>query len=269
MNDEIKKNTLLFEGIDLFEKKKYAEAYEFFSKKVLDNPKDIEANMYLGLIGLDHLNKKDAWINIKVFFDSNMSNPENWKLFIRSLIFGDKINDAKNIMSIAEEKGLDKNFLSLMDIQLKDAEFNIIKEMTSKETFFTDNETFNKNKAIDEVVIFNPKNYDIEEIKDLAEYKFYDELKIKSENFTKKFPNHPFGWEYLALSYLNISDYQNALNMYQKVLEIEPEHDAIKVNIAVCYVKLNQNDKAKKLLEKIKKKSEFFEIAQNYLNRLR
>ena len=57
--------------------------------------------------------------------------------------------------------------------------------------------------------------------------------------------------------------------MYQKVLEIEPELDAIKVNIAVCYVKLNQNDKAKKLLEKIKKKSEFFEIAQNYLNKLR
>ena len=156
MNDEIKKNTLLFEGIDLFEKKKYAEAYEFFSKKVLDNPRDIEANMYLGLIGLDHLNKKDAWINIKVFFDSNMSNPENWKLFIRSLIFGDKISDAKNIMSIAEEKGLDKNFLSLMEIQLKDAEFNIIKEMTSEEIFFTDNETLNKNKAIDEVVISLP-----------------------------------------------------------------------------------------------------------------
>ena len=108
MNDEIKKNTLLFEGIDLFEKKKYAEAYEFFSKKVLDNPRDIEANMYLGLIGLDHLNKKDAWINIKVFFDSNMSNPENWKLFIRSLIFGDKINDAKNIMSIAGQAALEQ-----------------------------------------------------------------------------------------------------------------------------------------------------------------
>ena len=260
---------MISEGIELFENKKYEKAYDFFSKILIDNPRDIEANMYLGLIGLDHLNKKDAWKNIKVFFDANMSNPANWKIFIRSLIFGDKFGDAKNVMSIAEEKGLDNNFLSLMSNKLKEAELSIIKEISYEENFFSDNETFINSDTLGEVITFNPKNYEIEEIKDLAAYKFYDELKLKSENYTKKYPNHAFGWEYLALSHLNTSDYQNAVIMYLKVLEIEPELDAIKVNIAVCYIKLEQSDKAKKFLREIKKKSKFFQISQNYLSKLK
>ncbi len=55
----------------------------------------------------------------------------------------------------------------------------------------------------------------------------------------------------LALTYFELGEYQSAINIFENLLSKKPDNISILMSLAKCYEKLNNNDKALELLEKI------------------
>ena len=235
------------------------------------DPDNLIATRFFGVINLIHYKNKESWKIIKKVFDSEPENSENWFLFIESLFFAEKYDDALSILDIAKSKGLSGERIKKAENALKQVrhtkEISIIKNIK----YFDADNSGELEKEINIVDVLDkrvPKQYEIEEIMDLLKFNDFKTLEKKIGKFLVDYPKSPLGWEIKGTIDVNNKSYEDAIISYSKADKMIDGNDLLKINIATCYLKLNENKKAIKILNNIKKDSPQHKLAQNYLDKL-
>ena len=117
-------------------------------------------------------------------------------------------------------------------------------------------------------MISNKKAPSQEQLNILLEYysnKQFVDLEKKALSFTKKFPNHPFGWKALGIALKNNGKISDSLKASKTVLELSPKDVEAHNNLGNTLGELGKLEESKKHLKQAIKFNPNFAPAHNNL----
>ena len=241
------------EALEKYKSENFFESENLIKELLSVEKKNSEAYKLLAMIYLKTDKKKDAWIHAKKAFDLDMSNIDNWMIFISALIQAEKFDDAGIMIKLAKEKKISQKKIEFLEDALSANFSNLAGDsITHIDTFSSTEEIHDNNtKYIKNIKNNNPMAFELNELIDLMKFNKFEELIKASNKFIKNYPNDFSGYQYIGYAYFSIMDYQNAYENFHKSYELNKDMHLLGLNIVNCYLKLKKNKKAKELLQNI------------------
>jgi len=236
-------------GINLVAMQKYDEAAKFFEGYLKSSPNDSDAHYYLGLcyknlnkmqLSLEHLQKSYELskniekISVAPRYTADDTTEDDY-LDMANMYF-----DASNYPKALQYTDLILNLNpnSINGLLLKTKIYYKQNNIKQAKVYF--------NKAL------------------LLDNSLLQSVWAKNLNIVS-LPKYDFDYyNTKGLEYYYSADCSNAINYFNKALEINPKNTTALNNIALCYMKLNQLEEAKKALNKAKRADANFNLT--YIN---
>ncbi len=64
-------------------------------------------------------------------------------------------------------------------------------------------------------------------------------------------PNNPDGWFYIGIGYMQLKDFESALEPLKKTVEFKPDYGNALYNLAITYLNLHDNFSAREIHKKL------------------
>ncbi len=236
-------------GINLLNMQKYDEAAKFFEGYVKSNPNDSDAHYYLGV----------CYKNLNKMQQSAEHLQKSYELSknIEKINVAPKYNNADSTqddyLDMANMYFDSGNYVKAL--QYADLILNI--NPNSINALLLKTKIFYKQNNIKQAKIWFNKAL-------LLDNTLLKSVWAKNLSITS-LPKYDFDYyNTKGLEYYYSADCNNAINYFNKALEINPKSAVAYNNLAICYMKLNNVEEAKKALNKAKKADSNFNLT--YIN---
>ncbi len=90
-------------------------------------------------------------------------------------------------------------------------------------------------------------------IEKIGEAKYYYEQAIDKKQWFRDYVSEASTYSNLAIIYVNLRDYENAIKMFEKAVNIRPDYKEGYLNLGKLYTMINNNEKAIEMYEKVLK----------------
>ena len=205
----------LQQGVAAHKEGKLQDAERLYRAILQSQPKHPDANHNLGVIAVS-VNKTDAALPLfKTALEANPNIEQFWISYIDALVKANKLKKAKQAIKKAKKKGFDAKKLQALLSQLKEA----------ADTKAPSQELLNSL---------------------LGHYQTgrYGDAEKLAISITQEFPRHLFGWKVLGALLKQMGKKAEAINAYEKVIEISPQDAEAHSNLGVTLQELGRLEEA-------------------------
>lgn len=206
-----------------------AEAERLYRSILQTDPNHPDVNHNLGLMALQAGQPQAALDHFTVVLNADPARGENWLNCIEVLFQLGRTGEAKEVLTLARQHGLEGGGVDALAARLAEAGAQPSYPQPGK-----DKDNASRTRAAGKAPAAKGKTPNAHEIHKLAEMfnkGRYGEAANFARKLTSRFPGHGFGWKLLGAALCQMGQYADALQPMQQAADLSPNDAEVHVNL--------------------------------------
>jgi tetratricopeptide (TPR) repeat protein/SAM-dependent methyltransferase len=210
----------LHQGVAAHKDGKLQDAERFYRAILKIQPEHPDANHNLGVLAVSFNQTYKALPLFKTALKANPKMLQYWISYVDALIKEQDLENAKRVIQLAKERGIDTDSLKSLEAQIRENEFT------------TNNGDIDPPQEVLKDLLAHYEN---------GRYNYAEEL---ASSLCKKYPSHPLSWSVLGAVLRKTGRVEQALSPCRKSALLSPDDAAVHYNLGITLKELDRLEEA-------------------------
>ena len=243
----------LQKGVAAHKEGRVQEAERLYRAILESQPSHPDANHNLGVLAVS-VNKADAALPLfKIALEANPKIEQFWLSYIDALIKEKQFDTAKENFEQGKKEGLSGDKVDALEEQLEQIAQSAPSKLSEKKKSLTLKENHKKvseskqekkkgkNKNPNSA---SPSQSQLNKLIKQYQSGQYDEAEKLAISMTQEFPGHQLAWNVLGVVFGQTGRKHEAINAFQRSVQIAPQHAEAHFNLGVALTDLGRSEEA-------------------------